>query len=226
MRLDCRVEVGRLDDGARQQGQPTNRTVDVLFGTDTDAMPMNAPVVQDERQGLLAFLEHQRQAVRYAVHGLSEDQARAKPTPSKLSLGGLVKHLAHAERDWVDRVEGLSPEPASVQVYMATFELEDGETLAAVLEQYAQAGDRTDAVVSASDDLGRRVPLPAEPWYPDPQRCTVRWVLLHLIEETARHAGHADIIREALDGALSGPLMAAAEGWPADGWTKPWRPAS
>jgi hypothetical protein len=53
-----------------------------------------------------------------------------------------------------------------------------------------------------------------------------RWILLHLIEETARHAGHADLIREALDGALSGPLMAAAEGWPADGWVKPWRPPS
>jgi hypothetical protein len=53
----------------------------------------------------------------------------------------------------------------------------------------------------------------------------VRWIALHLIEETARHAGHADIIREALDGALSGPLMAAAEGWPPDGWVKPWQPA-
>jgi hypothetical protein len=76
------------------------------------------------------------------------------------------------------------------------------------------------------DDLGRAVSLPKEPWYPDPDRCTVRWILLHLIEETARHAGHADIIREALDGGLSGALMAAAEGWPADGWVKPWQPTA
>ena len=53
----------------------------------------------------------------------------------------------------------------------------------------------------------------------------MRWIALYLIEETARHAGHADIIREALDGGLSGPLMAAAEGWPSDGWIKPWQPA-
>lgn len=76
------------------------------------------------------------------------------------------------------------------------------------------------------DDLGRAVSLPKEPSYPDPDRCTVRWILLHLIEETARHAGHADIIREALDGGLSGALMAAAEGWPADGWVKPWQPTA
>jgi hypothetical protein len=70
------------------------------------------------------------------------------------------------------------------------------------------------------------VPLPPAPWNPDPDGCTVRWILLHLIEETARHAGHADLLREALDGGLSGPLMAAAEGWPADGWVTPWRPTA
>jgi hypothetical protein len=92
-----------------------------------------------------------------------------------------------------------------------------------MLNQYEEASARTNAVVGTVDDLGRPVPLPKEPWYPDPDRCTVRWILFHLIEETARHAGHADIIREALDGGLSGPLMAAAEGWPIDGWVKPWR---
>jgi Protein of unknown function (DUF664) len=96
--------------------------------------------------------------------------------------------------------------------------------LAAVLQLYEETSARTDAVIAGIDDLGRRVPLPQEPWFPDPENCTVRWILLHLIEETARHAGHADIIREALDGALSGPLMAATEGWPEDGWVKPWRP--
>ena len=55
---------------------------------------------------------------------------------------------------------------------------------------------------------------------------SVRWVLLHLIEEVARHAGHADIVREAVDGATMYPLMAAAEGWPATDWMQPWEPAS
>lgn len=187
-------------------------------------MPMTAPIVEDERQGLLAFLNHQRQAVRNATYGLTEDQARLCPTPSGLSLGGLVKHLAYGERDWVDRIEGLPPGERSFEDYQASFTLSAHETLAAVLEEYEQYSARTDAVISGIDDLGCRVPLPAEPWFPDPEACTVRWILLHLIEETARHAGHADIIREALDGALSGPLMAAAEGWPEEGWVKPWRP--
>ena len=52
----------------------------------------------------------------------------------------------------------------------------------------------------------------------------MRWVLLHLITETARHAGHADIVREAVDGAAAYPLMAAAEGWPATPWLQPWEP--
>jgi hypothetical protein len=109
---------------------------------------------------------------------------------------------------------------------MASFVLTDDETLAGVLEQYVEASAHTDEVIESVNDLGRRVSLPEAPWYPDTEGCTVRWILLHLIEETARHAGHADIIREALDGALSGPLMAAVEGWPEDGWIKPWRPVT
>ena len=74
-------------------------------------------------------------------------------------------------------------------------------------------------------DLGRAVPVPDELWYPDDlEAWSVRGVLLHLIEETARHAGHADIVREALDGATAYPLMAAAEGWPATDWMQPWAP--
>jgi uncharacterized damage-inducible protein DinB len=189
-------------------------------------MPINAPLVHDERQGLLAFLEHQRQAVRCAVYGLSDDQARVKPTPSELSLGGLVKHLVYGERNWSDRIEAVPPSEGAFKVYMESFSLSGSETLSAVLRQYEQASARTDAVVGRIDDLARRVALPAEPWFPDPEACTVGWILLHLIEETARHAGHADIMRETLDGALSGALMAAAEGWPEDGWVRPWRPTS
>jgi hypothetical protein len=62
------------------------------------------------------------------------------------------------------------------------------------------------------------------PWFPsDVEAWSVRWVLLHLIEEVGRHAGHADIIRESVDGATAMPLMAAAEGWPATPWLQPWR---
>ncbi len=187
---------------------------------------MHAPLIRDEREGLLVFLEHQREAVRNAVYGLREDQARLQPTPSALSLGGLVKHLADAERSWTGHIAGLPPREASVETYMAAFVLSEGETLAGALDKYEEACARSNVVIQGVDDLGRRVPLPDAPWFPDPEECTVRWILFHLIEETARHAGHADIIREAVDGALSGPLMAAAEGWPEDGWVKPWRSGS
>ena len=187
-------------------------------------MPMNAPLIQNERDGLLAFLEHQREAVRNATYGLREDQARLQPTPSALSLGGLVKHLAQAERDWSGHIANAPSSGGSIENYMAGFALTEEETLAEVLEQYLEASWHTDAVIQNVEDLGRPVPLPQAPWFPDPEGCTVRWILLHLVEETARHAGHADIIREALDGALSGPLMAAVEGWPDAGWVKPWRP--
>jgi uncharacterized damage-inducible protein DinB len=187
-------------------------------------MPLNTPLIQNEHEGLLAFLGHQREAVRNAIYGLREDHARLQPTPSGLSLGGLVKHLTDAERGWTDRIQGVPPSDTAFDDYMASFVLSEDETLAAALLQYTDAWARTDAVINEIDDLGRRVRLPEAPWFPDPENCTVRWILLHLIEETARHAGHADLLREALDGALSGPLMAAVEGWPEDGWAQPWRP--
>jgi uncharacterized damage-inducible protein DinB len=187
-------------------------------------MPMNAPSKSDERSGLVAFLQHQREAVLNAIHGLREDQARLAPTTSSLSLGGLIKHLTNGETNYSDLLEGRPAGDLSDAYtrYMASFVLGDDESLAGAVAAYREAAQRTDSILSACDDLGRDVSLPPAPWYPE--QCTVRWVAMHLIEETARHAGHADVIREALDGGLSGPLMAAAEGWPADGWVKPWQP--
>jgi uncharacterized damage-inducible protein DinB len=184
---------------------------------------MTAPRVQDERQGLLSFIEHQRQAVRNAAHGLSEEQARQRPTPSELSIGGLIKHLAYAEDNWRSRVEGHPESERAFQDFMGSFTLQAGETLVEMLQRYAEAAARTQEVIASIDDLGRKVVLQPAPW--NPSGCTVRWVLMHLIEETARHAGHADIIREAIDGATATPLMAAVEQWPESQWVKPWRPA-
>jgi uncharacterized damage-inducible protein DinB len=189
-------------------------------------MPMNAPLIDNEREGLLGFLDHQRGAARYAVYGLDEDEVRRRPLASELSLGGLIKHLVYGERNWTDRILGRPVGDTAFEEYMASFVLQDDETLGDMLHQYEDAAARTNEVVAGIDDLGRRVPLPPAPWYPDPEGCTVRWVMLHLIEETARHAGHADILREALDGAQAGPLMAAAEGWPKDGFVPPWQPAT
>ena len=100
------------------------------------------------------------------------------------------------------------------------------ETLAAVLAAYSDAAHETREIVDSISDLGQAVPVPpGVPWFPqDVDAWSVRWVLLHLIAETARHAGHADLVREAVDGATAFPLMAAAEGWPATPWMQPWEP--
>lgn len=188
-------------------------------------MPGNVPPVADERSGLLAFLDQQRQAVRNAAYGLTDEQARLTPTASTLSVGGLVKHLAQMERSWVAT---MLQRPAPGEDYQDGFVLRADETLADAVADYVRAGEETDAAVAAITDMGRPVPVPkGVPWFPDDvDAWSVRWVLLHLIEETARHAGHADIVREAVDGATGWPLMAAVEGWPATPWVQPWQPAT
>jgi uncharacterized damage-inducible protein DinB len=188
-------------------------------------MPGSVPPVADERQGLLAFLEQQRHVLRVAAYGLSDDQLRATPTPSALSVGGLIKHCAAVERSWMDTVLQRKREGA-VDEYQAGFVVEPGETVADVLTLHRHAAGETDEIIGDIHDLAQPVPVPRDaPWFPeDIEAWSVRWVLLHLIEETARHAGHADIIREAIDGATAFPLLAAAENWPTTPWLQPWQP--
>jgi uncharacterized damage-inducible protein DinB len=189
-------------------------------------MPGLVAPVADERKGLLAYLAQQRLVLRLTAHGLTDEQARAAPTASPLSVGGLIKHVTAAERGWIDIVlQRLRTWPKEYyKDYRANFRLGPDETLADVLDLYDQAAKETNAVIAEISDLGQPVPVPQDiPWFADEVTAwSVRWVLLHLIEETARHAGHADIIRESLDGATALPLMAAAEGWPATPWVQPW----
>jgi len=163
-------------------------------------MALFARSVADERDALLTFLAQQRDALRAAVLGLSDEQARATPTASSLSLGGLLKHCARGERRWViagiagEQLPGLWPP----EDWAADFRLEPEETLAGVLHYYAETAERTEQVVTGIADLGEPTALDKEH--------SVRWVLLTLIKEIARHAGHADILREALDGQRAGAL--------------------
>ena len=188
-------------------------------------MPGQARPVKDERDGLLAFLEQMRLVLRVSAYGLTDEQARqAAASPSTLTVGGLIKHSAAVERSWAAMIQGRRLE----QDHAATFRLEPGERLAAVVADYQEATAETDALIATIDDLDQAVPVPkGVPWFPqDVDAWSVRWVLLHLIQETARHAGHADIVREAVDGATAFPLMAAVEGWAETPWMKPWEPAS
>ena len=193
-------------------------------------MPGQAPALTDERELLLAYIAQQRDGIRYAAHGLTEAQARRTPSASSLSIGGLLKHVATMERSWIDMVlqrQHPTSQPDAATRYAEGFRLLPHETLAAALADYATVARETEAVVRAIPDLHQAVPVPkGVPWFPaEVDAWTVRWVLLHLIEETARHAGHADIIRESIDGATMYALMAAAEGWPATDWLQPWTPA-
>ena len=187
-------------------------------------MPGLVAPVSDEREGLLTYLGQQRLALRLTAHGLTDDQARATPTASPLSVGGLIKHVATVERGWMDTVLQRDREWSAAN-HRASFRLTPGETLADILDLSDQAAQETDSIIAEIPDLGQTVPVPqGVTWLPgDVTAWSVRWVLLHLIEETARHAGHADIIRESLDGATALPLMAAAEGWPANPWVQPWK---
>jgi hypothetical protein len=190
-------------------------------------LPGNVAPVADEREGLLAFLAQQRYGLRLAAHGLTDEQARVAPTASTLSIGGLIKHVAATERSWMDTLLQRPSQNGGEADYVTGFTMTAGETLAGILHSYRQAAQETEEIIAGIADLGQPVPVPkGVPWFPDDvDAWSVRWVLLHLIEETGRHAGHADILRECLDGATAMPLMAAAEGWPASPWLQPWAPA-
>lgn len=159
-------------------------------------MPPFADPAPDERGQLLAFLDVQRQAVRAAISGLDDAAARRTPSASSISLAALLKHLLVTERRWVvaavaNRPAGLWP----VQDWDAEWQLTDEDTVEALLARYAEVAEETAAVLADVGDLGAPCPLP------DCAQWSVRWVVLHILEETARHAGHADVIRESLDGA-------------------------
>ena len=160
-----------------------------------------------ERADLLASLTRHREFLRRTTRDLSDEQAAQRSTVSALSLGGLVKHVALTERQWVRFiVEGPSAMsfdagPESAQTWLDMFKMTDGETLAGLLAQYDRIAAETDELVRTLPDLDASHPLPQAPWFEQGASWSARRVLLHIIAETAQHAGHADIIRETIDGA-------------------------
>jgi uncharacterized damage-inducible protein DinB len=174
------------------------------------AMPVLAPPVTDERDGLLKFLETQRNALRASVFGLDREQATSTPSVSANSVAGLVKHTALTERHWIQRV--MMQRELPQDDYEQTFTLRDDESVEGVLALSREVGAETEALMTEID-LDREVSVPDAPWFPkDVKSWSARWVLLHLIEETARHAGHADIIRESIDGSNAFVLLMKSEG--------------
>jgi hypothetical protein len=162
--------------------------------------------VTSETADLLETLARHRYFLRYTVRDLSDEQAAERTTVSELCLGGLIKHVAATERQWISFIaEGPSAmAPAGGEMmadWTAGFRMLPGETLAGLLEAYEQVAGQTAAFAVTLPDLSISQPLPEAPWFEPGVRWSARRVFLHLIAETAQHAGHADILRESLDGA-------------------------
>jgi Protein of unknown function (DUF664) len=153
---------------------------------------------ETERAGLIEFLDYQREALIDKLQGLSDDEARMTATVSSLSLLSLIKHSAIWERRWFQViVAGRSfpdewPEVQSEGVD-PTFRLTDDDTVETVVADYREQ-------IAASQEILGGVDLDTPCAWPEMAKQNLRWVALHMIEETARHAGHADIIRETIDG--------------------------
>ncbi|MFF8031296.1 MULTISPECIES: DinB family protein [unclassified Streptomyces] len=169
------------------------------------------PAATGERAEWLEALAKHRHFLRFTTRDLTDEQARLRTTASELCLGGLIKHVTQVERGWGDFIlNGPSAMPDFTAMTDADwarradgFRLLPGETLAGVLADYAEVARRTDELVAALPDLDAAWPLPKAPWFEPGAQWSARRVLMHIVSETAQHAGHADIIRESIDGAKS-----------------------
>ncbi len=194
-------------------------------------MPALASSVADERSALREYLAYHQSAYFAVAYGLTDEQARSRSTVSELSIGGLIKHVTAMQRTWMSRVAAAPDAPPKdprpfdevAGEYAEQHLMRHDETLDGLLAKFkAQNAESLRLVETA--DLDAEVPVPHEiPWFPkDLKAWSVRWVILHVINELARHSGHADIVREGIDGATMYELLAALEGWSVDGWVQPW----
>jgi hypothetical protein len=167
----------------------------------TETQPDNT-----ERTELTSALTKQRRFLRQTVQGLTDEQIALRTTPSELCLGGIIKHVAYVEDHWLSFIEQgpsavASTSPAAMEEHANSFRVLPGETMDDLLDRYDRVTQRTDKLIADLPSLDRSQPLPAAPWFEPDARWSARTVLLHILAETAQHSGHADVIREALDGA-------------------------
>jgi hypothetical protein len=160
-----------------------------------------------ERADLLDALGRHRFFLCQTVRGLTDEQAALRSTVSELCLGGLIKHVAATESVWIDFAQrGPAAMPSwtdesALAEHADGFRMLPGDTLVGLLTAYDEVAARTDEFVLTTPDLEASQPLPQAPWFEPGARRSVRRVVLHIIAETSQHAGHADILREAIDGA-------------------------
>jgi len=152
-----------------------------------------------EKADLLAALDRHRGFLSFTALRLTDDQARLTPTASELHIGGIIKHVTATERGWIAFMTG-GDMAAAAGDWWAGHHMAADETLDGLIADYEACARETEAAVLACPDLGAARPLPEAPWFEPGAAWTARRVLLHVLAETAQHAGHADIIRETIDG--------------------------
>ncbi|MBE7187564.1 DUF664 domain-containing protein [Jatrophihabitans endophyticus] len=186
---------------------------------------MFEPAAYSEIDALVGFIDAQLAALRAAAYGLTDEQARATPCRSTLSVGGLVKHATYVlrGRERERQNPGAMVDEAGFALFMGSFALGPDETLAGALDEFDAA--RTDYLADVQAvEPGDGWTAPPAPWdgRVEPTASVQRYILLHHIEELARHAGHADILREQLDGADAASLLMAVEGREGNDFVQPW----
>jgi Protein of unknown function (DUF664) len=172
-------------------------------------MPGMPPPASDERQTLLEFLRFNQNAFFAVAYGLTDEQARSKPSVSALSIGGLIKHVAGVQKGWAQRAASAPDLPPRddrpmeeiMAEYVDQYVMRDDENLEQLLDELSKQNEGTLRVI-ADADLATPVPVPHDvPWFPqDIDHWSVRWVALH--------------------------LMAANEEWPETDWIKRWKPTT
>ena len=161
-----------------------------------------------ERTDTLDVLRKHRELLLRTVDGITDEQAAARTTVSELCLGGIIKHVTAVEERWASFVvEGTSVFPpmdeAAYKAHLETFQMQPHETLASIIAAYGEVARRTDELVASVASFDDDHALPTAPWFEPGARWSVRRAFTHIVAETAQHAGHADIIREAIDGQKS-----------------------
>jgi uncharacterized damage-inducible protein DinB len=192
---------------ARVITRPTGNTIHVLLWRMTlrPDHRVDPPVAGDESTTLLAFLNYQRETLRWKCSGLDAAQLSTPLAPSSLTLAGLVKHLAVVEAGWLNLtfaggvarpswIAEINPDRPDWSLTTATGA--EPEQLFAWFEESIEVSDRVIAdALASSDGLDT-----LSEGHEDGERVSLRWILCHLLEEYARHNGHADLIRESIDG--------------------------
>lgn len=204
---------------------------------------MIEPKKYTELDALVAYIDEQLDGIRCAAYGLSTEQAHERPTRSAFSIGALLTHATFVMDGFLSRRQPGALDPSAddfaenfandfaddfaqkAKAFEASFVFDEDDTIEDVTARFDASRAAYLAALRVLEPAGETLE-PAAPWdnRDEPTPVTWRYALLHHVEELARHAGHADIIREQLDGAQAGSLQFAARGLPGNGFIEPWQP--